>query len=144
MAPAGDYDDPRQFTFIITFLLSSLLTDTKPDRDILKIEQEWKAGKYKDPIEVMILIEKSKTTKVSFGNNSIQQLGILVSIIIVLVIILFIVKKLYPFYNFYWGDYIKEYDKKKSIRKYILVIIVTGIIVSAVGGILVNKISLFK
>jgi hypothetical protein len=37
------------------------------------------------------------------------------------------------------GDYIKMYEKKRAIRKFIFVVVITGIVVSIIAGVIVNK-----
>lgn len=49
------------------------------------------------------------------------------------------VKKMFPPYNFIWGDYIEVYKRKKSIRNVVFVIIGLGIIISAVGSLIASK-----
>jgi hypothetical protein len=44
----------------------------------------------------------------------------------------------YPTYNFSWGDYVDVFRKKESIRKFVIVVIFIGVIVSFVGGVLAN------
>lgn len=47
--------------------------------------------------------------------------------------------KMFPPYNFVWGDYIEVYQRKKSIRNIVFIIIGLGIIISAVGSLIANK-----
>ncbi|MBC8029432.1 MAG: hypothetical protein H7Z16_04920 [Pyrinomonadaceae bacterium] len=44
----------------------------------------------------------------------------------------------FPAYNFCWGDYLDTFRKKESVKKFILGVLLTGLIVSFIGGILAN------
>lgn len=46
--------------------------------------------------------------------------------------------RFYLVYNFLWGDYLEYFNKRESTRKFVLVIILVGIVVSFIGGILAN------
>jgi hypothetical protein len=44
----------------------------------------------------------------------------------------------YPTYNFCWGDYLDIFRRKESVRKFVIVVIFIGVIVSFIGGVLAN------
>ncbi|HEY4426037.1 MAG TPA: hypothetical protein VGN10_17635 [Pyrinomonadaceae bacterium] len=44
----------------------------------------------------------------------------------------------YPTFNFAWGDYLEIFRRKESVRKFIVVVILVGVIVSFIGGVLAN------
>jgi hypothetical protein len=50
----------------------------------------------------------------------------------------------YPAFNFCWGDYAEEFRKKESVRRFLLVVVLIGVIVSFIGGILANFIKFGK
>jgi hypothetical protein len=52
--------------------------------------------------------------------------------------------KLYPAYNFCWGDYLESFNKKESARKFILVVVLLGLLLSIAGGLITNYIGRFQ
>ncbi len=104
------------------------------------LELEYKNGKIKDPVQAIILLEK---LKLKSNEQSIINInyGWITGIIL---IIIGIVASFYcfPAYNFYWGDYIKEYRKKTSIGYTILVVVLLGIVISVFSNWLSKKIGI--
>jgi hypothetical protein len=41
---------------------------------------------------------------------------------------------LFPPYNFLWGDYVRLYERRKSVRNFVLVVLVLGVVLSVVGN----------
>lgn len=44
----------------------------------------------------------------------------------------------FPPYAFCWGDYVEVFRRKESVRRFVVVVVLVGILVSFVGGILAN------
>jgi hypothetical protein len=99
-----------------------------------KLEAAYKSGTIKDPIEAMIFLERAKNDPstrwliippmiLTFGAPwiFIFGLGKLFSIIA-------------PAYNFYWGDYVSYYDKRRSAQNVFWTVVVLGIIVSVISA----------
>jgi hypothetical protein len=96
-------------------------------------------GELVTTIDALILIEQARESRSSiFGDSfsSIISYG-LVGIVSLIGIFVFLLRY-YPVYNFIWGDYSEHFKKTEGIRKFILIIVLLGIIVSFVGGILAN------
>jgi hypothetical protein len=75
------------------------------------IEQNYKNGKFKNPIEALIEIEKYKidANYPSMPMNSMAGLGIILTLII---IVFATVYYCFPSYNFCWGEYV-AYKKRR-------------------------------
>jgi hypothetical protein len=102
------------------------------------LQQQYDAGTIKDPIQALILIEQARN----------EQSGIrifwpiLVSFALPLVVFE-VGSKLLPLvspsYNFYWGDYIAIYDRRRQRKTILWTVIVLGLVVSIIAGIITKK-----
>lgn len=102
------------------------------------IESLWKQGKLKDPVEAIILLEKSRNT-ITPISIMYKPIVIGLSIIVSLYLTYLFFLKYYLVYVFCWGDYKELYEKKESRRKFILGVVVVGLLVSIVGGLIANN-----
>jgi hypothetical protein len=50
----------------------------------------------------------------------------------------------YPVYNFCWGEYAEEFQRKESRRQFWLVIIIIGLVVSFLGSMFANNVGVLK
>ena len=105
----------------------------------LELERLHKAGEISDPIEALITFEKLKHER--------GFLPTLAPIIIAFGIpFLFFalaiptLPRFFPSYNFYWGDYVQSFDKRRSITKVFWSAIVLGILASIIAGVLLRYI----
>jgi hypothetical protein len=105
------------------------------------LEESWKSGKVKDPIEAIIMAEKLRDEALIRKNSFlyfVTPLAFMVGILLVVLLIAYFFDRYYPAYNFCWGDYVEVFQRKESRRKFILVVLVVGVLVSFVGGVLAN------
>lgn len=125
---------------MLLVLTSTLFTTIgKSDRIIIDIRKEWEAGKLTDPIEALIKIQEGKNALDTF--TPIKYMLMFFGGLILILIILFIyLSRLYPVYNFCWGDYLEVYKKKESARKTVNTVVIIGLIISVVGGLIANYI----
>ncbi len=127
------------FIMISVMIPLILITENKKQTENpgLLLEQAFKKGEITDPIEALIFIEKGKPS----GKTQLKELKpvffILGGFASLIVLALFFLK-FYPIYNFCWGDYTELFNRKESVRKFILTVIIVGIVVSFIGGILAN------
>lgn len=106
------------------------------------IEARWKAGILHDPIEVMILMQRdseSREAALSPGNFVRWSIVYPVGLAFVLSACALGLIYLYPAYVFCWGDYVKTYERRVSIRKFLLVGIVVSLAISVIAGVIVNR-----
>lgn len=92
----------------------------------------------KDPIQALIALEKIKNEKSLFS-----ILAPLISVALAGTFPLWlnsVMPWFSPAYNFYWGDYIAFYDRRKNVRNVVWTVIILGVIVSVIGAIVSKKI----
>ena len=130
---------------------SDELSVTK-NKAIAQVEANWKSKKISDPIAIMFEIEKArnnvdKNLSTSFILTKIflsKPFLILIGGLIVFFILCYLIIRLYPPYNFYWGNYIEVFDKIENTRKVIIGIllgtIVLGVIVNLLSNVIWEKI----
>jgi hypothetical protein len=110
-----------------------------------KLAEAWKSGTIKDPVEAIIFLEKEKK---GFGPQGepfpIKEVVYFFGSIIVLLLIMAFFLKYYLVYNFLWGEYVEEFNRRESTRRFWLIVIAVGIVVSFVGGILANNIGFWR
>jgi hypothetical protein len=66
----------------------------------------------------------------------------ILSIIILLAIGIIGWIRYYPFYNFYWGDYILTYKKRRAISRYILFVVIVTLLLSIIAVVIANSLML--
>ena len=131
--------------FFIPVMLSYSNIDTQHQENlqrIINIENKWSAGKYKEPMQMIIDIEKTKVQseisnnkpKIYRGMSMPKWAGLT---IVIFLLAMFFLYKYYTVYNFCWGEYLEIFQRKESTRKIILGIIVGTVLL----GILVNLLS---
>ena len=97
------------------------------------IEQNYKNGKLKNPIEALIEIEKYKidANYPSMPMNSMAGLGIILTLII---IVFATVYYCFSSYNFCWGEYVAYKKRRENIGKFILVTVILGLVIGVTGN----------
>lgn len=136
------------FLSIIVLLLMLLMTfsifrEESRHPISLELEKAWEQGTLKDPIDAIIRVQKAQEEQLSHSRQRmiseiLWPLGFMGSVILLLILFL-VLSRYYPVFNFCWGDYIDIFQRKESIRKFIIGVIIIGIIVSFIGGILANS-----
>jgi hypothetical protein len=127
-------------TLATTSLLLSIFGTNSNSQQLNKlkiIEQNYKNGKFKNPIEALIEIEKYKldTNDISIPTRSVAT-GF--GLTMVLIIIVFCTwYYCFPSYNFCWGEYVAYKKRRENIGKFILVTVILSLVI----GVTVNYIS---
>jgi hypothetical protein len=106
------------------------------------LEEAWKSGKVKDPIEAIVMVEKLRDQALSRKSSLtdiLMPLAVIIGLLLCAFLIGYFLIRYYPAYNFCWGDYLDVFQRKESRRKFILVVVLVGVLVSFVGGILANS-----
>ena len=99
-----------------------------------------------DPIEAIIELERLREKSVLAHDpnmGTFKWLGYAVGILVVGSLVVMFFAKFYPVFNFCWGDYIEAFEKKERTRKFWLIVVVLGIVISFIGGVLANWTKLF-
>jgi hypothetical protein len=98
-----------------------------------KLEKAYQSGIIKDPIEAIIFLERAKVDP----SNKLALIMPMILTFSIPWILMLGLGKLFsviaPAYNFYWGDYVSFYDKRRSARNIFWTVIVLGIIVSIIS-----------
>jgi hypothetical protein len=126
--------------FFSLFLLTIVAFPDSKSQELSKlklIEQNYKNGKFKNPIEALIEIEKYKIDA-NYSSmppmNSMAGVGIILALIIV---VFATVHYCFPSYNFCWGEYIAFKKRRESIGKFIIVTVILSLLL----GVITNYIS---
>jgi len=128
----------RQFIVVpmaISIALMLFLLPPSPSSPFAadKLEEAYRSGLIKDPIQALILLERARGETGRLDYIAPMMLAFLVPWII-----LFGLGKLFsviaPPYNFYWGDYIGYYNKRRSAQNIFWTVVVLGIIVSIISA----------
>ncbi|WFO15647.1 hypothetical protein M601_018140 [Cellulophaga baltica 4] len=127
------------FTMAIALLFSIFIGGSQRDNTLKQIRADYESGKLTEPIEAFLRIQESSrsldtTTPLKYAFFA---LGGFFTIIL---IFYFYILRLYPIYNFCWGDYSESFKKKESFRKTINTVVIIGLIISIVGGLIANYI----
>ncbi|MBP9096034.1 MAG: hypothetical protein KBG21_05455 [Ignavibacteria bacterium] len=106
--------------------------------EIENIENKWKIGELKDPIEAVILIQKMNEHRGEINPFYIMLTPILyVGIVYIsLLVIWYLSIKIYPLYNFCWGDYLTSFNRIENLRKTLLWVVLTGLALSIIGSLI--------
>ena len=97
------------------------------------IEQNYKNGKLKNPIEALIEIEKYKidANYPSMPMNSMTGVGILLTLII---IVFATVHYCFPSYNFCWGEYVAYKERREILGKFILGTVILSLVIAVTAN----------
>ena len=125
--------------FAMTFSLFALTIVALPNSNsqelnkLKLIEQNYKNGKLKNPIEALIEIEKYKidANYPSMPMNSMAGVGIILALII---IVFATVHYCFPSYNFCWGEYVAFKKRRENIGKFIIVTVILGLVIGVIGN----------
>jgi hypothetical protein len=111
------------------------------------MEAQWKAGTLRDPIEAIIIQQKSIETMDQNRTGRLPlalMVGMPIFVIIILSALAGLVVYLYPAYVFCWGDYTKVFERRVQVRKYVFGVVVVGLVVGILASIIANKLTLPK
>lgn len=119
---------------LVPLTINAALKKNSLELNQLKIiEQNYKNGKIKNPIEALIEIEKYKldTNDTSIPMSSMAGVGIILALII---IVFATVHYCFPSYNFCWGEYIVFKKRRETIGKFIIVTVILGLVIGVIGN----------
>ena len=127
-------------------MMLSLVTSISNRTSYLpEIRLKYENGKIKSTDELILLLEEAKDAQVErLDTIDIFYLpGIILGGLIVIIICLYVYTwKLYPMYNFCWGEYLDVFKKKETSRKTFNTVVIIGLIVSIAGGIIANYLTI--
>jgi len=118
------------------FALSTLTLTFSSKSAIDQLEIAYKNGVVKDPIEAMIFLERAREAS-KYKDTLTYGIFAVLSYLIpwsIWSLLRKFIPTISPSYNFYWGDYIAYFDKRKSTANIFWTVIVLGVIVSIVSA----------
>ena len=140
--------------FLISMFIGMFKSDNESNnysREIIsevnQIESSWLKGAIKSDGELILKLAKTKA-KSDLKKDALlhdfssigKMFGWIVGGFIILFLLAMAFEKLYPGYNFCWGEYLETFNKKESARKFILVVVLLGLVLSIAGGLITNYI----
>jgi hypothetical protein len=127
----------------IVMLISLLSSITNRDNYLVKVKESYAKGEIKNTDQLIFLIEEAKQ-KQSENLNLVQVFslpGIIVGGLVVIGVLIYLyLWKLYPLYNFCWGDYLEVFKRKETTRKTFNTVVIWGLVISIIGGVITNLI----
>lgn len=131
---------------VIGMLMIMLLTvfpliNSRADKqeDLTRIRKDYESGKLTDEREMLLqLFESDINSEYKDFPNPTNILLVFGSVTLLMIITSLYISKLYPIYNFCWGDYEEVFKKKEGTRKTINWVVLVGLAVSIVAGFIVN------
>lgn len=126
-------------TFV--FVLTSLNTITKQKDYLPNIKQSFEQGSFKSDGELIIALEEARVKQIQDLDffHIFYYPGIILGCFIILLVCYSVYMwKLFPLYNFCWGDYLDVFKKKETTRKTFNTVVIIGLLISIVGGIIAN------
>jgi hypothetical protein len=102
------------------------------------VENEWRRGVLRDPIEVALRFERARAREEA--SISLRRIFLYPWIIgLASLALLFAVSKMRPGYTFYWGDAAAAYDRRLKVTYFVLVVVILGTVLSVLGSVLANR-----
>ncbi|MCH8878046.1 MAG: hypothetical protein IIA89_14710 [Chloroflexi bacterium] len=118
------------FMFLMTVVLNE-------EEAILGVEELYKAGELSDPIEALIMLEKAKV-EVRGAFPAYLVIGVVGGPIAIALVIYWLFPRLFPSYNFYWGDYVSVLDRRRGLVRIVWVTLGLGVLATIIGGVILG------
>jgi hypothetical protein len=137
---------PLVILVVMMVMTISLLTSISEREDYIpEIRAKYESGKIISTNELILTLEEAKNQQVN--NIKLTNFFYFPSIILGALIILIVAFytytwKLYPIYNFCWGEYLEVFKKKETNRKTFNTVVIIGLLVSIIGGIIANYLNI--
>lgn len=127
----------------ITMLLSLTTMLSKKGNYLNGIKEKYAKGQIKSTDQLIFLLEEARQKQMENLDftQGFYYPGIIMGGLVVLWLIGFLyLWKLYPIYNFCWGDYLEVFNRKESARKNFNTVVIWGLVISIIGGLITNLI----
>jgi len=137
---------PLVLLLVMMFSAQSSVTrlQTGNNGAVDRIESRWKAGDLKDPVEAIIILDRERIIRErDFKIADVLPLkligGAIAGLVVLGVLFLFLLRY-YPVYNFCWGEYLETFTRREAARRFWLIVILVGFVVSFVASLAANRI----
>jgi|GEM_PF-3548695 len=130
---------------LIVFAISlTMITTLTKNADYVKdIKANYEKGLIKNTNDLILQLEQKRYEQTALLNHPgdlFYYPGLVIGGILILLIVIGIyIQKLYPLYNFCWGDYLEVFKKKETTRKTFNTVVIIGLIVSIIGSLIANR-----
>jgi hypothetical protein len=127
--------------FILLSLISLAYATTRSDQSLKpSIEDRWKAGTLRDPIEAIALFEnRFERSHLTFGKTLISVLLVPLLVTLTLSLALPLLSYLHPPYSFAWGDYTRVLEQRARTRQVVYGSVGLALLIGIVAGIIANR-----
>ena len=119
---------------VMPFFVDNLGTESDA---LFQLEEAYQGGSVENATEALIFFERAKQEGRGFRFSL-----MLASIMVVPFVIVFggayVLSWLFPAYNFYLGDYVAYYDKRRSISRIVWGVFVLGVVASLIAGLMLQ------
>lgn len=116
---------------------------TRKEVTIRKLTADWKAGKLKDPVAVILAIQSAEVQDLNglpWQAVPWRLIGFILGGMLLLTAFSKFLVRYYLVYNFCWGEYLDWFNKREAARKFWLTVIAAGFLISFLASILANRI----
>jgi hypothetical protein len=120
---------------LMTIVLSLIPAN---DGAATQLEAAYGAGTVKDPIQAMLLLEKAHEAYSPYLRNMLIMGVAWVAPLLVSWSVGKVIPIVAPSYNFYWGDYVQYYDRRRTMQFVFWSVVVLGVIVSVISAYVVR------
>ena len=111
--------------------------DTETDA-LSQLEEAYQGGSVENATEALIFFERAKQEGRGF-RTSLMLGGIVVVPLVIVIGSGYVLSWLFPAYNFYLGDYVAYYDKRRSVSRIVWGVFFLGIIASLIAGLMLQQ-----
>jgi len=126
---------------LLVGMLLGIFGNSRPSNLQITIDQlnsDWHQGKITDPIEMMLKISEAQALEqskpLSMISPMIVGMGAGIGIAILLYAFLKSIVYFFPPYNFNWGEYMKFFQRRESLGKFVYVGVILTVILSIVAN----------
>jgi hypothetical protein len=100
-------------------------------------------GKLRDPVDALITYaqlneQAAAGLRYHLFTGIAAPLALFGGLVAFLFLAAWFITHYYPVYNFCWGDYAEIFRRKESTRKFVIGVLLVGVLVSFLGGVLAN------
>ena len=124
---------------VILVLMPLFLNNLGTETDALsQLEEAYQGGSVENATEALIFFERAKQEGRGFRFS--LMFGSIMALPFVIVFGGgYVLSWLFPAYNFYLGDYVAYYDKRRSISRIVWGVFVLGVVASLIAGLMLRR-----
>jgi hypothetical protein len=122
-------------------LMVFLTAQFSPSRNThILLQKQYDAGQLHDPIQALIALERIKNEQSML--NELWPMLASFTLPLMLLGSSTVASKISPSYNFYWGDYVGYYDRRRQFQKVIWTVVILGLLVAVAANFVSKKLGI--